>query len=202
MTPDAAVTRDVLKAGLRANKRALALLDKQISQISEFSDDAHEHQPFIYVAEGADGAPGIVLASATVGFSNPGYGYIRMQSDAAFVCTHLFCVAQVAVSSTQYIWSDSSISETRSSLSFGFRLVDESSQRLITLSRRDNSPDSTYLPASFAAQDFFFNQGSMRLVEETAFPRNALVRVEGYKDFTGTATRLWVGLGGYKVFGG
>jgi hypothetical protein len=201
----------VLTSVLQANRRALALLDKRIEELSKTNSllseewDAEKYQPFFYVAEGADGQSGIPFRQQNGG-ENPAFGYVRVQPDSAFV------LSSVSVCLTTIVDSTRVVADPFSGL--GLRFYDESSSRWISFTNQNNEPQqkAKFPSAAFSALRSF-NEGGFALPTECTFPRSAVVRVEVYNeaglpDFvTGILIqprnyRAQVVFYGYKVYGG
>lgn len=212
--------RKQLAAAINADRRLLKLLDQQLEELLRVEPelalelvDPDRRQPFVYVTEGADGLPGIPLVQASNGFQNPNFGYIRMQSDAAFVATHAYACASVLQSpigqALRQDFLDVPLFSSSGDNPLHFRLYDESSNRSVSLiSNAQNAARDVAVPAEvFGSVNPVFS-GGLELSAESVFPRNAVVRVEAYARDSSGATpaaaveRAYFMLLGYKVFGG
>lgn len=222
------MSANAVDLAIKANKRALSLLDKMIAETSEVDGDlavdallGDQSLPFSYVTlDGVDGLPGVNLTVADraagntlLGPTQPYYGFVRVQSDAAFVATRVFAVARMVtdVVAAPVYWDAPS---AESCYGFQLRLRDESNAREINLSYNAQQipQQAVALPLSLFGQSHFSAQGGLELPAECVFPRNATIRVEamftsGLDDAPTAAPQVSacrVGLiwHGYKVFGG
>ena len=206
--------RKHLAAAINADRRLLKLLDQQLEELLRVGPelaldlvDPDRRQPFVYIAEGVDGQPGIPLLVASAGFQNPNFGYIRMQSDSAFVVTGAYACGGIALTSAPILLDVPNFSTNNNPLHF--RLYDESSNRSLSLvSNAQNAARDVAVPAEvFGAANPVFS-GGLEIPAESVFPRNAVVRVEAYaRDSAGSSPtdatqRVYFMLLGYKVFGG
>lgn len=210
--------RENLRAAVIANRRMLKLLDQQIEEVMKIEPevfaelaDPDRHQPFSYIVEGADKEPGIPTSGA-VGYQNPHFGYIRIQSDAAFVATRLFVCVQM-----QYAVAPGPIygrpkladaTEAEAAYNLSFRAYDESAGRWLLLANsRERVQQDAAVPGTLFGQIPLASAGGIELPTECVFPRNGLIRVEAYllqlNAFSVIPTpRIYFIMHGYKVFGG
>lgn len=213
------MTKEIQEA-IRANLKSLASLDKEIEALSRESVDAalalvdkDRKMPFWYMAYGDDQLPGVRLYET--GENAASVGYIRVQSDSAFVATGIDACYEYEQTTEnqagQYVFSnayDFSILAP-----FGVRLYDESSYRWVTLTNQDRSvQQNASLPTLLISPVTKFRQSGFSLINECTFPRNALVRVEVYTNDLSSffppetepfsVRRFYFSLCGYKVFGG
>lgn len=209
MTPK---EQKVLTQAIQSNRRALSLLDKRIEDLikskpSMLDDyDVDDRMPFFYGAVGSDGQLGIPLQKAgpnspgTTG-DNPGYGFVRMHPDTAFVLTRI---------TAAITFFNTSGTTTIPASGVGFRFYDESSSRWITFTNFNNEPQQkTIVPIETFSPYAAYNEGGLLMAAETTFPRSGVVRVEVYMQDVPAqwtnltnAVRVQVVFGGYKVFGG
>ncbi len=142
-----------------------------------------------------------------VGYQNPMYGYIRIQSDAAFVAQRAFvCVQQLDAGVDTVATIDAPTWEQTGGLSF--RAYDESSARwLFIANNRQLVQQDSAVPGSLFGQLPISSQGGIELPSECTFPRNGLLRIEAYaqinpENASVPVQRMFFILHGYKVFGG
>lgn len=210
--------RENLRAAVVANRRMLKMLDQQIDEAMKLEPelfaelaDPDRHQPFSYVVEGQDKQPGI-LVNGSLGYQNPLFGYVRIQSDAAFVATRVFACVQtrIVVSAgpvygAPTIW-DGTVAGQVSSL--GFRAYDESAGRWLLLANsRERVQQDAAVPVSLFGQMQLASAGGIELPTECVFPRNGLIRIEAYimsnpAEAISPDARIYFILHGYKAFGG
>ena len=202
------MTKEIQEA-IRANLKSIASLDKEIEQLSRESVDAalslvdkDRKMPFWYVAYGDDQLPGVRLYE--YGVNAASIGYIRVQSDAAFVATGVDACVEYEEGGRRLF---STIYDLPLSVVFGVRVYDESSYRWVTLTNQDrNVQQGASLPTSLLSPVTKFRQSGFSLTNECTFPRNALVRVEAYANEYPEEgirpTRFYFSFCGYKVFGG
>ncbi|NBT35341.1 MAG: hypothetical protein EBT03_07355 [Betaproteobacteria bacterium] len=220
---------------VKANRRLLGLVDDQIACLAKTTPavaldaiDADRRMPYWYVAtsptqqqqgvglsdytkQNATQSPFIrITQGMTAGtFGNtmqyPDVGYIRVQSDAAFVATNVLTSFSVnrAPEAVQGGTFYPNVSQK-----VAFRLYDESSNRWISLTNQDRlvQQRATLPGIAISPSSLFYENGS-RLPTECVFPRNALIRVEVYyydvlTPGISSDTNIYFALGGYKVFGG
>jgi hypothetical protein len=205
------MTKEIQEA-IRANLKSIASLDREIEQLSRESVDAalslvdkDRKMPFWYVAYGDDQLPGIRLYE--YGVNTASVGYIRIQSDAAFVATGIDACVEYAGLQPGLLFS--SVYDLPLSFTFGVRVYDESSYRWVTLTNQDRSvQQGASLPTSLLSPVTKFRQSGLSLTNECTFPRNALIRVEAYTNEIPQGpsnirpTRFYFSFCGYKVFGG
>lgn len=212
------MTTKEIQEAIRANLKSIASLDKEIEALASESVDAalslvdkDRKMPFWYMAYGDDQLPGVRLYET--GENSASVGYIRVQSDSAFVATGIdvcYEYEQFAESATgQRVFSN--VYDFSVLAPFGVRLYDESSYRWVTLTNQDRSvQQNASLSTSLLSPVTKFRQSGFSLINECTFPRNALLRVEVYaNDFSSlfppsafSVHRLYFSLCGYKVFGG
>lgn len=202
-----------LAAAVVANRRMLKLLDQQIDELSKIEPgvaadltDPDRHQPFSYVVAGVDGRAGIVMegAAAGSGGQSPQFGYIRIESDAAFVATRAFCCEQT-INLLAGTPSGFAFDATTWDLFFGLslRAYDEGSQRWLFMANQRQFIQATAVPSSLFGALPITSEGGIELPAECVFPRNGLVRIEAYQQHSaGGGQRIYFILHGYKVFGG
>lgn len=224
----------------------LQKLDPGMTEVA----DPDRHQPFSYVVEGTrpagvlpsylaaeyahetlENRAGIVIpvdpfapASAPIptGFQNPYYGYIRVQSDAAFVATRLFACAEIfdlgRLGKQGGVLADvatKTVDMQTADAYFGisFRLYDESASRWLLLANKQGQvQQDTAVPSSLFGPLAMSSAGGVEIPTECVFPRNGLIRVETYIqnsfypswfDSPNSAlSRIYFVFHGYKVFGG
>jgi hypothetical protein len=210
------MTKEIQEA-IRANLKSLASLDKEIEALSRESVDAalslvdkDRKMPFWYMAYGDDQLPGVRLYET--GENAASVGYIRVQSDSAFVATGIdTCYEYEFTQPTaagQHIFAN--VYDFSQIAPFGVRLYDESSYRWVTLTNQDRSvQQNASVPTSLVSPVTKFRQSGFSLINECTFPRNALIRVEVYaNDFSSiplslaNIRRFYFSFCGYKVFGG
>lgn len=226
-----------LREAVVANRRMLKLLDQQIDELAKLEPDVaaelidpERHQPFTYVVEGIDKKAGIVIPVSTVpfepppdlvtGFQNPYYGYIRIQSDAAFVATRIFACVE-AIPSVVDLGDDIPVRKNMDAPTsdafwgISFRAYDEGAARwLLLANNRQQVQQAAAVPSPLFGQLPISSSGGLEIPTECVFPRNGLIRVEAYVQsfpdgtqsiadkLTPDLTRIYFLLHGYKVFGG
>lgn len=217
-----------LREAVVANRRMLKLLDQQIDELAKLEPDVtaelldpERHQPFSYIVEGLDKKAGIVVPteqlSPSRGFQNPYYGYIRIQSDAAFVATRIFACVE-AIPTKLNFFEDVPITKNIDAptadafFGIGFRAYDESAARwLLLTNNRQQVQQAAAVPSTLFGQLPISSSGGLEISTECVFPRNGLIRVEAYIQLllgdnslqnTPVLTRVYFILHGYKVFGG
>lgn len=158
-----------------------------------------QQSPYIPITNGLISTPGGGLS-----VQYPNIGYIRVQSDAAFVATTIL----TSFSQTQLGAGGRLFGGTFYRQNIGVRLYDESSNRWLTLTNQNQriQQDAT-LPGQVISPSLIFFENGSRVPTECVFPRNALIRVEiYYYDIlvpgVSDPVKVYFSLGGYKVFGG
>lgn len=216
-----------LQAAIRANRRLLSLLDKDIAEASLVDPDLinldpDQSQSFTLVTmDGTDGDPGIninvvaeLARAVTQGVSNPYYGIARTDGDAAFVCTGLSAYVRIndnfAAAGAIDCFYDAPTAIARFGL--GVRILDDTSGRRLSMvySPTGMPWQSAVVPLDALGQSSFANVGGIGNVADCTFPRNTTIRVEAfstninsaYAASAPTAMRVHVLFHGYKVFGG
>lgn len=218
-----------LREAIVANRRMLKLLDQQIDELRKLEPtvavdlaDPDRHQPYAYVVEGADKQAGIqvlpptstpVNAPNSVGFQNPYYGYVRVQSDAAFVVTRIFVCALGDSfpdrGSNRLAHVDAPTADSTWGISL--KLYDESSNRWLLLANNGSQvQQNTAVPSYLFGALPISSSGGLEIPTECVFPRNAVIRAEAYiQRWTSEPTRgisvlkrVHVVFHGYKVYGG
>lgn len=211
---------------LLATKRNLQLVDEQIANlqkgriaVSPADDVSSEHRTMWFgVVDDADGESGVNLGHGGVasnfGFGNPHGGVIRMQEDAAFVCTNILVavgVGQDAGDDTDNTVLQIFENESRSDVLPMLRLTDQNTGRNL-INGMTHAPldrDRGAIPFSYfsSIRHGLGSNVKNNLFAEFTLPRASVVRVEVFNvaDFATieiTQTyRAFVTLLGYKVFG-
>lgn len=221
---------------VKANRRLLGLVDDQLACLARTTPavaldaiDADRRMPYWYVASAPtpqeqgvgltdytkQNAPQSPFIRITQGFTTgsfgntmqyPNVGYIRIQSDAAFVATSILASFSQSGGADLTVTGGTFYPNTLQNAAF--RLYDESSNRWISLTNQDRliQQRATLPGVAISPAALFFENGS-RLPTECVFPRNALIRVEVYYydvlvPGISPDTNIYFALGGYKVFGG
>lgn len=191
----------ITEAALRANRRALELLDQQIEELSRVrpavTDDivrARQSLPYSYVADFSG-------ALATTPAGDLISGFVRVDSDSDFILQGIFCSALFDAPRLK------------------MRLRDVGNARDLTIIGRDQRASASVIGTPLGIQMEVFatmNQmarGSVRLPTECTFSRNALIQIDcvSQSSFTFSTSGVAAGavdprnflvLHGTKVFGG
>lgn len=217
---------------LVSTRRTLQLVDEEIEKIKEgriavqtAGDVSSEHRVAWFGAtDDNDRQNGILVntynqtnGSSPTGFGNPYRGTIRVQEDAAFVCTQIMVATKVYDSSLPWTEPEGIFSENlldRINANIMVRLTDGNTGRNLTpgITTGPADKDRGAVPLSFLSS---FRNGLGSNIKNSIFseftiPRAGTVRVEayyvgsqipsGYSEFT-TFTRLYLTIFGYKVYG-
>lgn len=216
---------------LVSTRRTLQLVDEEIDKVKEgrvavqtAGDVSTEHRvAWFGVTDDNDHQNGILAQFSDaagnlspVGFGNPYRGTIRVQEDAAFVCTQIMVTYKV-FSVDEPTYPNGAFFEDVLSpfpgVNLFLRLTDGNTGRNLTpgVTTGPDDKDRGAIPLSFLSS---FRSGLGSNVKNTIFseftiPRAGAVRVEAYNlglPVTGsleveTNTRLYVTLFGYKVYG-
>ncbi len=221
------MTNRELEAAIRANKRYLALLDREIAEASLVDPDLllgldpDQMLPFQYTAiDGSDDLPGISinvdaeeLRTAPQGVSTAYYGFIRTDGDAAFVCTRLSAYVRTDGNfyGTGAIDMFHPASDVINEFGLGLRIVDDTNDRRLSLSydRQGTAQKSAIIPLDMIGQSAFASVGGLLSPAQSTFARNSTIRVEAFSTSIDSATAISVSLmrvhvimHGYKVIGG
>lgn len=216
---------------LVSTRRTLQLVDDEIEKIKEgrvavqtAGDVSSEHRAAWFgTVDDNDHQNGILVntyssakGSSPTGFGNPYRGTIRVQEDAAFVCTNIMVATKVYDSTLPWTQPEGIFSENlldRLDANIMVRLTDSNTGRNLTpgITTGPADKDRGAVPLSFLSS---FRVGLGSNVKNTIFseftiPRAGAVRVEAY--FVGsqlpsgfaltTSTRLYLTFFGYKVYG-
>ena len=216
---------------LVSTRRTLQLVDEELARVKDgrvavetASDVSSEHrvawfgtiddndrQNGIQVYKGAFlGGP-----ESPTGFGHSPRGTIRIQEDAAFVCTRIMVAMRVGANFERYpdgVFSESPQSSEEDSISnVLIRLTDGNTGRNLTpgITTGPLDRDRGAVPLSFLSS-FRFGLGSNfknSIFSEFTIPRAGVVRVEAFNmapQFFGENSlpeRLFLTLYGYKVYG-
>ena len=216
---------------LVSTRRTLQLVDEELARVKDgrvavetASDVSSEHrvawfgtiddndrQNGIQVYKGAFlGGP-----ESPTGFGHSHRGTIRIQEDAAFVCTRIMVAMRVGANFERYpdgVFSESPQSSEEDSISnVLIRLTDGNTGRNLTpgITTGPLDRDRGAVPLSFLSS-FRFGLGSNfknSIFSEFTIPRAGVVRVEAFNmapQFFGENSlpeRLFLTLYGYKVYG-
>lgn len=226
---------------LVSTRRTLQLVDEEIDKVKEgriavqtAGDISSEHRVAWFGATDDNDHQNGILAQysevatggSPVGFGNPYRGTIRVQEDAAFVCTNIMVATKVTSSLTGLDYPNGRFLEDNSGafdgggnaadsafFNFALRLTDANTGRNLTpgITTGPDDKDRGAIPLSFLSS---FRSGLGSNVKNTIFseftiPRAGAVRVEVYNlSFQmpqlfqiRSNTRLYVTLFGYKVYG-
>jgi len=207
---------------LFSTRRTLQLVDEEVAKIKEgrvaveaARDVSSEHRVAWFGAtDDNDHENGIAVSNAATGFGNPYRGTVRMQEDAAFVCTRIM----VAVRTKATPLGQETFIETPQDTPFFqrqnvlLRMLDGNTGRNLTpgISTGPFDRDRGAIPLSFLSS-FRFGLGSNfknSLFSEFTLPRASTVRIEAFNMVDSTniselqvVSRLFVSLYGYKVYG-
>ncbi len=202
----ALANRKELTALLQANRYGLSLLDRQIAELGRVRPEAFlalddlqrdSEKPYSYATEGSDKQSGILINATNTGFGNPYFGYVRVQSDAAFVATRLFACYEK--SNLYYDFFDQTFSASGRALDL--RLYDESNAKWLGLANNGQSMQNVGISAQMFAPVTTQARGGLELPAECTFPRNALIRVEAYfQTAPAVNDRVHVIFHGYKAY--
>lgn len=202
-----------LKAAVLANRRLLALLDNDLAEASLVDPDLVNLDPdqslsFTYAAmDGGDGLAGIDISTSLTGVSNPHYGILRTDGDAAFVCTSMSAYVEtfydIDGSGADHCFIDAATAASR--FGVGVRLLDDTSGRRLSLVYSASAMpwQSAVIPIDVLGQCSFGSVGGLLNPAECTFPRNTTIRIDAFKGVsTGDSERLYILFHGYKVLGG
>lgn len=201
-----------LKAAITANKRLLALLDKDIAEASMVDPDIigldpDQAQPYTFTAvDGPDGDPGINVVGGGLGVNNPYYGLVRTDGDAAFVCTRMSAYVMITgllgLSAPCFYDAPTAVAW----YGLGVRLLDDTSSRRLSLVYNHQAMpwQGAIVPLDVIGQCSFGSIGGVTNPSECTFARNSTIRVEAFSTrmSSPTAMRVHVLFHGYKVYGG
>lgn len=221
------MTTRELEAAIRANKRYLALLDREIAEASLVDPDLlvgldpDQMLPFQYSAiDGLDDLVGVNVdvdteetRSAPQGVSTPYYGFIRTDGDAAFVCTRLSAYVRTDANlyGTGAIDMFHPASDVINEFGLGVRLIDDTNDRRLSLSydRQGTAQRSAIIPLDLIGQSSFGSVGGLSNPAQSTFARNSTIRVEVFSTsidsdnaISVSTMRVHVIMHGYKVIGG
>lgn len=221
---------------LASTRRTLQLVDEELAKVKDgrvaletASDVSTEHRVAWFGAtDDNDHQNGIQVFSYTpgvggspTGFGNPYRGTIRVQEDAAFICTRVMVAMRVTAPQQPLsaypdgiFIEDPQSSETYPYSNIAVRLVDGNTGRNLTpgISTGPFDRDRGVIPLSFLSS-IRFGLGSNwknSIFSEFTIPRAGTVRVEAYNlapQVTNPALeevnneRLFLSLYGYKVYG-
>lgn len=217
---------------LVSTRRTLQLVDEELAKVKEgrvavetASDVSSEHRVAWFGAtDDNDRQNGIQVFSYDVtnggsptGFGNPYRGTIRIQEDAAFVCTRVMAAVRVNAGSSypEGVFSESPQSDPEQPFSDVLvRLTDGNTGRNLTpgITTGPFDRDRGAVPLSFLSS-FRFGLGSNfknSIFSEFTIPRAGVVRVEAYNmapqvqpvyETPPIPERLFLTLYGYKVYG-
>ena len=224
---------------LVSTRRTLQLVDEEIDKVKEgriavqtAGDISSEHRVAWFGAtDDNDHQNGIlaqftdpVSGSSPTGLDNPYRGTVRVQEDAAFVCTNIMVATKVFSSLTGNDFPNGRFSEDNLGVApgiagdgalftFSVRLTDGNTGRNLTpgVTTGPDDKDKGAIPLSFLSS---FRKGLGSNVKNSYFseftiPRAGAVRVEVYNldlrlpaGFSLTSrVRLYLTLFGYKVYG-
>jgi hypothetical protein len=230
------VKKEIAQA-VKANRRMLGLVDDQLACLAKTTPsvaldaiDADRRMPYWYVAtsptpqaastglsaytkQNANQSPfiritqGYTVTPSQTSVQYPNIGYIRVQSDAAFVATSIFANFYQSRGSQFDLIPRHGTLYAALGNKVGVRLYDESSNRWLTLTNQNQTiQQNATLPGQAISPSALLFENSVRLPTECTFPRNALIRVEIYYYQTLTVFSgdidIYFAIGGYKVFGG
>jgi hypothetical protein len=195
---------------LVSTKRTLQLVDGAIDNIKKGrvaiappSDMSSEHRSAWFGAvDDNDNGNGILLSAGFAGFGNPFTGTIRIQEDAAFVCTRIL----VAARASDTVGLNFQENVLRALPPVMLSLKDGNTGRNLTpgLSTGPADKDRGAVPLSVLTSTRTGAGASYKnpLFSEFTIPRAGTVRVTAWNMAEAPATRLFISLFGYKVFGG
>jgi len=200
---------EIETAAVQANRQLFSLLKDKIACLSKKEADVamawavdDNKAPFFYSAQGSDGHAGIAMSLTSFGPTNPSFGYVRMQSDAAFVATRMYAMVSRKIADQTLFFGQPSLAIA----SIGFRIYDESSSRWITVGNREqNATQDVTTSLRVVGPSDYFSAGGLELPADCTFPRSATLRVEAYSmaSLEGLQEfRVYFIFGGYKVYGG
>ena len=216
---------------LASTRRTLQLVDDELVKVRDgrvavetASDVSTEHRVAWFGAtDDNDRQNGIQVFDATIGsptgFDNPYRGTIRVQEDAAFVCTRVMVAMRVNTGLEDPVeypfgrFTENPQSNNQNPHSDIFiRLVDGNTGRNLTpgISTGPFDRDRGVIPLSFLSSIRFGLGPNWKnsIFSEFTIPRAGTVRVEAYNlapqtppGFTTNNERLFLSLYGYKVYG-
>lgn len=221
---------------LASTRRTLQLVDEELDKVKEgrvavetASDVSTEHRVAWFGAtDDSDHQNGIKVFSynqttggSPTGFGNPYRGTVRMQEDAAFVCTRIMVAMRSTAPSDSTAYPDGVFTESPQSTedepyaNIVLRLVDGNTGRNLTpgISTGPFDRDRGVIPLSFMSSIRYGLGPNWKnsIFSEFTIPRAGAVRVEAYNlaprtlpfgfPVTIADGRLFLTLFGYKVYG-
>ncbi len=184
------------EAAVRANRRALQLLDQQIEELARVrpvaTDDlkrARQSLPFSYVAD-------FTQVATTTPAGGLISGFVRIDSDSDFILNGIFASAYTSLVPSV----------------LKMRMTDVGNGREVVILGRDQRASTSVIGTPKGIHMTVFQsviqmaRGSVRLPTECTFSRNALIQIDCIAQSTLTFSdgvpRNFLVLQGTKVFGG
>lgn len=205
---------------LVSTRRTLQLVDEEVAKVKEgrlavetAHDVSSEHRAAWFGAvDDNDHLNGIGISNAATGFGNPYRGTIRMQEDAAFVCTRIMVAVRTLVFGREVFIESPQDAPDAPDQNVLIRLTDGNTGRNLTpgISTGPYDRDRGAIPLSFLSSIRFGLGSNFKnsLFSEFTLPRASTVRVEAFNMVETPAlaedrraSRLFLSFYGYKVYG-
>jgi len=205
---------------LVSTRRTLQLVDEEIAAVKEgrtavetAHDVSSEHRVAWFGAtDDNDRENGIQINNVATGFGNPYRGTVRMQEDAAFVCTRIMVAVRTRVFGREVFIESPQDAPDADYANVLIRMTDGNTGRNLTpgISTGPYDRDRGAIPLSFLSSIRFGLGSNFKnsLFSEFTLPRASTVRVEAFNMVSAQplveaqeSSRLFLSLYGYKVYG-